>query len=278
MIANLFCIMLCMNMMVTMSCSSLETEREFITMNNQKTNHGTLQATDKKGNPIIIEWKKTTFFSPEFVESMKNLWPVARNAYLPVEMDFLKAFPEVVGTEEYFKPFEVLFENGIEQVDWSKAKETMEALLKTHFVFDTSSFDPEILSQFEKDICYIVTVKDQKTNALLGFITFMQRATYKPHEIKVMSLGVDPRHQGCGLGRILMSSIFKIDPTIMRIFLCTRVTNQTALAAYHAWGFMLDEHPILDHAFNLNHWIFLEYKANEQHILQDTAKELAANN
>lgn len=245
------------------------TESEFITMNKN-----TYQTTDKNDNPIVIEWQKTTFFSQEFAEAMKIIWPVAKTAYLPVEMDFLKAFPEVVGTEDYFKSFEPLFKNGMEHVDWHKAEEIMEALLKSHFIFDTSSFGPEIFAQFEKDICYIVTVKDQKSNALLGFITFMIRATYKPGDVKVMSLAVDPNYQNHGLGKILMSSIFKIDPTIKRIFLCTRVTNKTALNAYRAWGFTPDKHPTLDHAFNLNHWMFLEYKADEQQLLQNKAKEM----
>lgn len=239
-------------------------------MNNHNSLYGSYQAKDKQGNPIVIEWQKTTFFSPEFTQAMKDIWPSARLAYMPVEMAFLKAFPHVVSTEDYFKPFEPLFKNGIEHVDWAQAETTMEALLKTLFVFDTASFGPEIVAQFAKDICYIVTVKDQKTSAILGFITFMQRASYKSHEIKVMSLGVDPQHQGKGLGTILMSSIFKIDPNIARIFLCTRVTNHAALAAYRSWGFTIDENPILDHPFNMAHWTFMEYRTNKNQLLQPT--------
>src|SRR3989304_1497033 len=125
---------------------------------------------------------------------------------------------------------------------------TMKTLLKSHFIFDASTLGADIIAQYAKDTCYIVTVKDQPTNTLLGFITFMMRANYAPGDIKVMSFAVDQSQQGRGLGKLLMSSILTIDTKINRIFLCTRVTNETALTAYRAWGFTTDEHPILDHA------------------------------
>jgi hypothetical protein len=57
-----------------------------------------------------------------------------------------------------------------------------------------------------------------------------------------------------------MSSIFQIFPTMQRIFLCTRVTNEHALCVYKNWGFTLDPSPILDphHVFSSQHWTFLE--------------------
>src|SRR3990172_10346394 len=96
--------------------------------NNQS---GVYNEKDKNGTAVRLEWQKTTLFAPEFAAAMKEAWPLAREAYTPVEMQFLRTYPEVVGTEDYFKPFEPLFKNWLDAVDWAKAEETMQALLQT---------------------------------------------------------------------------------------------------------------------------------------------------
>jgi ribosomal protein S18 acetylase RimI-like enzyme len=121
----------------------------------------------------------------------------------------------------------------------------------------------------------MVTAKSS-AGALLGFAAFMTRATYPAHTVKVMALGVKPEHQNRSLGKLLMSSIFKIMPETTNLFLCTRVTNNTALAAYKAWGFEHEANPIMDHMFNLNHWTFLKYNPTEVTILQTVANTLKA--
>jgi ribosomal protein S18 acetylase RimI-like enzyme len=246
-------------------------------MNNQKKlakTTGQFTAHDKQGIPVIIEWQKTTLFAPEFAAAMKAVWPCAKNAYTSVEMQFLRRFPQVVGTEDYFKPFEPLFKDGPNAVDWAKAEAVMQTLLKSHFIIDTSALNAKIKELYAKDICYVVTIKDQKNETLLGFITFLVRVNYPQGDVKVMSFAVDRAYQNHGLGKMLMSSILKINSTIKRIFLCTRVTNDLALKAYRSWGFTKDEHPIMDHAFNLEHWIFLEYRLDKNTTLQKTAANL----
>lgn len=245
-------------------------------MNNHTatTNFGSFLTTDKLGSSIILEWKKTTIVSTDFADAMKAMWSFARDAYTPVEMQFLKTFPEVVGTEPYFKPFEPLFANGIDNVDWNAATKIMESILQNHFIFDPTQFPQEMIAASSQDICFVVIAKDAATNQPLGFITFLMRHSYPRGEIKVMSFAVAATHQNRGLGKLLMSSIYKIDPTIKRIFLCTRVTNSNALQAYRSWGFVTDEKPILDHPFNLAHWSFMEYKTEQSDILQNTATML----
>ena len=191
----------------------------------------------------------------------------ACDAYTPVEMQFLKAFPDVVGKEPYFKLFEPLFQNGIQYVDWKAAEVIMQSILKGHFVFDSALFSEVVIKMYEGDHAFFVMVKNLEGKPL-GFITFLVRSSYVVGDVKVMSFAVDQAYQGCGLGKLLMSSIFKIVSDIKRIFLCTRVTNETALKAYGSWGFVKDEKPVLDHAFNLEHWSFMEYKAEQSDILQ----------
>lgn len=246
-------------------------------MNNEnKTvrSEGKLLAHDKQGVSVVIAWQKTTFFAPEFAAIMKEVWPIAREAYTPVEMAFLCAYPQVVGVEEYFKPFEPLFKDGVAAVDWAAAGQVMQDLLKTHFIFDPSTWAPEVTAMFAKDVFYVVTVKDQQTNKLLGFRTLMQRANYPCGTIKGISLAIDQKYQRRGLATLLMGSIFRIIPDVKRTFMCTRVTNDKMQHACRVWGFTIDEYPILDHAFNQEHWMFLEYKANQVDTLQKVANEL----
>lgn len=243
--------------------------------NQQKEQSSCFQAQDNNGRNILIEWHITNMMSADFAHFMKSVWSFARDAYMPVEMDFLKAFPEIVGQEPYFAPFEPLFMNKeFSEIDWSAAKKTMETLLKGHFVFDPAQFPKQVIEMFGKDRVICVMAKEQSTGATIGFITFLMRQDYQSGDIKVMSFAVDVNHQKRGLGKILMSSIFKIIPTITRIFLCTRVTNVAALHAYRRWGFVIDHNPIMDHAFNPDHWTFMEYKVDQSNILQKTAEKL----
>ncbi len=272
---------LCLSgMLFTRPCITKQTEpslKEGIKMN-QPTDlksSGSFSAKDKFGTPVTLDWFKTTVISADFSTAMASTWSFARDAYTPVEMQFLKAFPEVVGKDTYFKPFEPLFEKGIERVDWKAAEETMESILKGHFVFDIAQLPlitkEHLIKMYSNDACFFVSVKDQATSTMLGFITFLMRGNYTAGDIKVMCFAVENSHQKRGLGKLLMSSIFKIIPDIKRIFLCTRVTNDTALKAYSAWGFTKDENPVMDHPFNLEHWPFMEYKTEQVDVLQKLA-------
>lgn len=253
-----------------------QNEASWITRAHTLKNGGHFHAYDKSVRPLIITWQRTTPVTQEFADTMKAVWDSALPAYLQVEMDFLKQYPDVVGKEPYFKSFEPLFERGIETVDWQKVEEHMQTVLKSHFIFDPSSFNDQIKDKFGKDLVYVVTAHDERTGKLLGFITFLIRTSYTNGDVKVMSFAVDPDEQGKGIGKLLMSSIFSIVPEITRIFLCTRVTNELALNAYRSWGFMTDANPVLDHDFNRAHWTFLNYKKSQNDILQKVSSGLVA--
>lgn len=72
-----------------------------------------------------------------------------------------------------------------------------------------------------------------------GFDQYLLRHFPQPLSM-VLTLGVDPHHQGKGLGRKLIAAV----DTYMRqqqctsYYLDTEVTNQTALHFYHTIGFM----------------------------------------
>jgi ribosomal protein S18 acetylase RimI-like enzyme len=152
----------------------------------------------------------------------------------------------------------------------------MEGMLKNHFVIDTSKIPTSILTHYEHDQSVIVTIKDANSQELLGFMTFMIRAEYPAGHVKAISAGVLPSAQGRGLGKLMMSALFKIAPHVELIFLSTRVTNVTALRAYESWGFVCSETPIQDsqHMFNPKHWVFMQYDATKKSILQKIAATL----
>ncbi len=237
-------------------------------------NSGQFTATDKQDYPVIIEWLKTTLFAPEFAEVLRAVWPMGCVSYMAPEMEFLRAHPEVVNEEEYYKPFRPLFKNGLDNVDWLQVEIIMRDLLKMHFIFDTSTWGPEVAAMFANDVCYAVIARDQQTKEIRGFISFMMRPCYALGDIKLTIFTIDQAYQGRGIGKLLMSSIYAIKPDIKRICLCVRVTNSIALTTYQSWGFVYTDNPILDHPHNFNHWKFLEYKTTSDGVLEKVAAGL----
>lgn len=266
---------LCIGLFTVSHCITqiIERKKEMNQHPKSKTS-GSFLAHDTFAQPLILEWHQTSLMAPEFSSAMKSAWEIACPAYHSVEMLFLKAFPDVVVNEPYFKPFEQLFKNGLQNVDWFQAEQIMKNILMSHFIFDASTLSEEIKQKFAQDRCIVVSIKNKESNKNLGFITFLRRSTYEKGDIKVMSFAVDPAVQNRGLGKLLMSSILKIMTDVKRIFLCTRVTNDRALRAYQSWGFVKDLNPILDHGFNMNHWAFLEYKTTSSSTLQNTSNYL----
>ena len=259
--------MICLNSSILLGMN----ERETMINNDQFINkQGSFVAKTKQGSSVLIEWQCDTSFSQVTIDTMATLWECARQAYLPVEIDFLKQFSEVVGAEGYYKLFEPLFAQGIENVDWSQAEIIMEGMLKNHFVIDLSKIPESIVAQYQNDQMIIVTAKDEQTETLLGFMTFMIGNNYPKGYVKAIAAGVVPSMQGHGLGKIMMGALYKIVSQITCIFLCTRITNKQALRAYESWGFVRTDNPMQDphHQFNPKHWVFMQYDALHCNTLQ----------
>lgn len=239
---------------------------------------GTLQAYDKQGLPIVFEWYRTSLQSSEFSEITKTVSAVGIEAYTSVETQFLKQHPEAVVQDENFKSFQSLFQEGPEHVDWKLVENQERETLRQIFEMDVASLSPEIKESLPKDYYFFVLARDKATSDLLGFIQFAIAPGYICGDVKVVSIAVAPAAQGRGLGKLLISSIFKIIPNIKHMFLSTRPTNVTAIGAYQAWGFTADAHPIQDPHWKAieDHWIYFEYLADRKDLLQKTAQALIA--
>ncbi len=244
---------------------------------------GVFQTKDKHGKPVVLEWKKLTVQSSDFSKTMKSLCGIACAAYTPVETQFLETHSDPNVHDEYCKPFEVLFKNSpqepewqsfknaLKAKDWPKVEAMMPLIIKQIYIMDYSTFGSS------PDLHFFVMAKDGETKTLLGFIEFFITPAYASGDIKCPSFAIVPSEQNRGLGKLLMSSIFKIVPSACkRIFLSTRITNTTAQTAYCAWGFTKDENPIQEPYFKQNpeHWIFMEYKLGQTDKLQKTAATL----
>jgi GNAT superfamily N-acetyltransferase len=275
---------------------------------------GTFTAKDKLGKPVILEWQKLTMKSPDFSKVMREVCDLACAAYTPVEVAFLKAFTDQAvpatpfdpassfaeatedrhgereGTkvrEGYCAPFEALFEKGspqdqsdwkkfkqaLEKKDWPKVEARMPLLIKQIYIMDYAAYAS--IGIGVANIHFVVTAKDGKTGALLGFVEFFVTPAYPSGDIKSPSFAVAPAAQNRGLGKLLMSTIFKIvTDACTRIFLSTRITNDVARQAYTAWGFTPDANPIQEPFYKQNpeHWMFFEYKVDSCSKLQEAAK------
>ncbi|MBS1987898.1 hypothetical protein JST56_02800 [Candidatus Dependentiae bacterium] len=177
----------CIGMITINTCINKKTElnlERIKTVNNHESRqkseapNSLLIAHDKLGDQVILEWKQTNLLAPDFAQAMSSVWePISRQAYTPVEMQFLKAFPNVVTSEPYFKPFEALFKDGIEKVDWNAAELIMETILKSHFIFDTSLLSEEMKKKFAQDSCFIDKSRTVNREMLICSTIWARRST-----------------------------------------------------------------------------------------------------
>ena len=228
---------------------------------------GRFLAKDTLGRTVILEWEKATVKEPAHAKNMNEICEVACQAYTEVEVRFLKQFPDIVQSDQYYKSFEPFFANGVKHVDWSLVEKEMNDRIKQIHQMDYSQLNAE-------DLYFFVKVRDRRTNKLLGFTIFLIKSEYSYGTVKDISIGLMPEVQGYGLGKLLISSVFKIIPNVDRIFLFTRITNNRAIGAYRAWGFVKDLHPVQDpyFTFKKEHWVSLQYNAKRSHILQETVE------
>lgn len=239
----------------------------------QKT--GTFLATDKTRRPIALEWTITDVCSPDFAPLMKSICNLVVEAFTPVEVDFLKANGNVESQKEYCQAFEPifatgpmasewqLFKKGLSEGNWPVVEEKMKLVLQTIQEMDYSNFGKENVHCF-------VLAKEPKAAKVLGYATFYLTPEFPDGNVKISGIAVDTYKQNRGLGKLIASSVFNIIPSVKRIFLTTRPTNETALVAYKKWGFVIDKNPIKEPY--AGRWIHLEYRTLETDILQKLAR------
>jgi ribosomal protein S18 acetylase RimI-like enzyme len=221
---------------------------------------------DKLGQILDLELQILTTQSSSFIPTMLSIADLAAAAFTLVELQFLQQHPEAIVSEPLYKEPLAVFQKS-NQIEWHAVKEKVHEIL--HNLYTKTDW-----SKFSAEDVYIVAMIKDQSKSLLGFVTFFIKPSYKFGESKVIAMGVTPEYQNRGIGKLLMSSLFKMVPKTQRIFLTTRATNEKALTAYRSWGFKESRDPVQEqgHVFNHNYWIFLEYTTQQEAGLQKLAQ------
>jgi hypothetical protein len=222
---------------------------------------GQLSAHDAAGMSVILSWTVYNPASSEFTQAIREVHDIFTPTYTLQELEFARKHPEAVPTEMFLKDIASLFENGIDNVDWHKVEQhvrtTMEHFFTTHDFAQWAS---------PNDLTIFVIAKEQHEGKQLGVIQFSITPDYEYGTVRVGLTGILSSAQNRDLEKLLMSSIFKLLPTVTRLFLHNRPTNEKALAFYKEWGFK---------PFGTNGtWPDFEYKAEASDVLQKTAAEM----
>lgn len=224
-------------------------------------------ATDKLKNPIIVECERLDPRSTQFSEKLKGLSDILAQAYVPVEVQFSRKFPDAVPHDKFLKPLESHFRQGIQNVDWKVVLEQTKAILKQFFAEDFvkgACANKDFCANFDH---VFAVAKENKTGKPLGAIYFLISPDNSHSFARIPIFGIMPAAQNRGIGKLLMSSVLKFVPSAKKIALSTRVTNESALKAYHSWGFT----PCPS---TMENWANMEYAVEGSDRLQKTAKTL----
>lgn len=226
------------------------------------TEKGTFQTEDILGNPVTLEWELIDPTSPRLNQAIKDSSEILVEMYSSMELQFANKYPDAVGSEMFLKPIAPLFESGVDKVDWNLAEQQLTTNLRQ---FLTTTDFAKYGSP--NDIQIFVTTKDAKSGKLLAVIQFLVIPQFDYGTVKVAFFGVTESMRDRGIEQLLLSSIFQLIPDTSRIFLHTRITNESALNLYSSIGFTKFEGP-------MPFWTDMEYLTEKCDVLQKTANSL----
>lgn len=226
---------------------------------NTVSQFGKLLACDRTGTSVMLEWTVYNPASVEFTQAIRKASEIFTQTYTRQEVEFARKRPEAVPTEPFLKGTAPLFEHGLNKVDWHKVEEHVRATMEQFFT--TNDF-----AQWANphDLALFVIAKDNQKGEPFGAIQFTITPDYEHGTVRVGLTGILSDALDHGLEKLLMSSIFKILPSVTRLFLHNRPTNEQALAFYKEWGFQ----PLA--GTNLD-WPDFEYLVANSDVLQKTA-------
>lgn len=252
----------------------MKTMNETNTMNNENTqssdwieyvnqvtiaHRGTFMAKDGFDAPLILEWEKVDAVAPRLSAFIKEVSEILVLTYSSMELEFAKKHPEAISSDLFLKPLKPMVTEGIAAIDWKIAENALQSHLAQFF----SATD---FAQYAKpgEVHLFVTAKDAQTNEPLGVINFIVTPGFEYGTVKVAFYGTLPTAVSREIEKILMSSIFTLLPATTRIFLHTRITNESLLRPLRIWGFTQFSGP-------LPYWADMEYVAKSSDGLQKAA-------
>ncbi len=144
----------------------------------------------------------------------------------------MRKHPEVLSSYDILGPLEPLLAKNLASVDWHSVTEKMQNILRAEFVRQAAGFN-------NKDIAWFVVAKD--TSRTLGFAQFVAYHDDQEGTMGIPNVMIVPEGQHRGIGKLLISSIFKILPptlTIKALALTVMNLNTHAIDAYTSYGFV----------------------------------------
>ena len=208
---------------------NIEKKTDWLTYINKTSETSGQFETVDQNTPIILEWYRTDILSPKLATLKKEVSDMAAQTTATTEVEFLRKFPEAVSQEFLLKPCISLFENGPKNVNWELVEKTIQETIKQFYSTDIQSFGPEVIKSLIDDVYFFITIKDKKTEEILGFTILSITPAMDYGTIKLINLALKPSNQSPDLDKLLLSSIFQIVPQIKRIFTGIRSTNKDTL-------------------------------------------------
>lgn len=216
---------------------------------------------NKLGEELSIEFTTIDPLSAQFSEKLHSVSDSLSRAYVPVEVQFARKFSDCLSKDKFLHSIEPLFKDGMDNVMWPEVEEKIKRVLSQFFSHDfPKSFaaNKEMSSNFSH---FFIVAKDKDTMLPLGAIYCLTSKADHEKIVRVPIFGVSPEAQSRGIGKLLMSAILKCIPNTKKIALSTRITNERAINAYHAWGFVPSPN-------TMEHWANLEYLVEKANGLQ----------
>jgi DNA-binding transcriptional regulator GbsR (MarR family)/ribosomal protein S18 acetylase RimI-like enzyme len=204
----------------------------------------------KKNQRLIIQWSKLDALSEEFADKMTSLADLGMESFRSVEIDFLLAYPHAIKEDSNLACFDGL--------KGTKLEDCMNAKLHQIFHMRPSDLNDGVRSLMAGAYYYFVTIKDELSEKIQGFITFLSGGPIPNDEFKITVLAVDKDVRREGLAGFLINSLKKIGVKSKKLFVCTRPSNFGAISVYKKWGFVedLEAHRMHPHFIN-GHWVHL---------------------
>lgn len=217
----------------------------------ESLNSGSYTEQGKENKKFVVEWSKHEALSETFAHKMTALSDLGIDSFRKVEIDFLAAYPQAVEEDKSLLAFAGLESQALE--------ESMTAKLHKIFHFHPNDLNDGLRSLMKDIYYYFVTVREETSEEIIGFITFMGGGSIPRDGYKITILAVKKTARRMGLAGILINSLKKIGVHCSKIFASTRPSNIAAINAYKKWGFLEDnesEEQASSH-FVKGHWIHL---------------------
>ncbi len=166
-------------------CAFMETELKILTDKYIKTMKKESGSYIEQGNQqkFVIEWNKLPALSDAYREKMRLFADLGIATFREIEIDFLKAYPKAMEEDKSLAAF-----SGLQTLE---LKEAMNAKLEKIFCTHPKELSSEWQSAMKDIYYYVVTIREEKSEKIQGFVTFMGGGFIPKDEFKITILAVD---------------------------------------------------------------------------------------